>query len=295
MSWCRIRKWCAIFSVVGIVVLLIAAWFIGGALVAPANRVVGSPPPDLPAVSVRIESNSGTILSGWHLPLPNSNATAILLHSIRSDRRSMLSRARLLRKHGYSTLLIDFQAHGESSGNNITIGYLEKYDVSSAVEFVRKNDPNQKIAIIGSSLGGASTALAKPDVDVIVLESVFPTLSEAVHNRVKIRLGFLHHVIAPLLLVQLNPRLGISPNQLRPIDELGKIHCPILIASGDRDKHTTLSETKRMFDAVNEPKKLVIFSGAEHIDLLTYDPLKYENEIIGYVNQIIGKHIHKIE
>lgn len=295
MNWRRIRKWFSIVGVIGIVAILIAAWFVGGALVAPANRTVGPPPSNFPASSVQIESDSGATLAGWHLSLPNSDATVILLHPIRGDRRSMLSRAQLFRQHGYSTLLVDLQAHGESDGENITVGHLEQHDVRAAVEFVRDNSTNQKIAIVGRSLGGASTLFANPDVDAIVLESVYPTVAEAVHNRIQMRLGFLHHVVAPLLLVQLNPRLGVSPNQLCPIDQLEQIKCPIVFASGDCDEHTTISETRRMFEAASHPKQLCIFEGAEHIDLLAYDPSKYENEIIGYVNQIIGERIRRAE
>ena len=295
MNWRKIRKWFAVVAGVGLVALLLASWFIGGALVAPANRTVGDPPSDFPATSIQIESESGTTLAGWHLPLSNSNATAILLHPIRGDRRAMLSRAKLLRQHAYSTLLIDLQAHGESVGQNITVGHLEQHDVSAAVEYIRSSNPNQKIAIVGRSLGGASAVFANPGVDLIVLESVYPTVSEAVHNRVQMRMGFLHHIIAPLLLVQLNPRLGISPHELRPIVELENVKCPILIASGDCDEHTTIAETNRMFDAANEPKQLVVFRDAEHVDLLAYDPSKYENEIIGYMNQIIGERIRGAE
>lgn len=295
MNWRRTRKYCFVIAGVGIVGVLIASWFIGGALIAPANSTIGNPPTDFPAINVQIESDSGTTLAGWHLPLPNAKVTAILLHPLRSNRRSMLSRARALQRNGYSTLLVDLQAHGESIGENITVGHLEKHDVRAAVKFVRDADPNQKIAIIGWSLGGAATVLASPDVDVIVLESVYPTVTEAVHNRIQMRLGFLHHVVAPLLLVQLNPRLSVSPDQLRPIDYLREIKCPVLIASGDCDQHTTFSETNRMFDAANEPKKLTIFKGAEHIDLYAYDPAKYESEIIGYVNEIIGDSLGRDE
>jgi len=295
MNWRRIRKYCATIAFIGIGALLAASWFVGGALVAPANRTIGEPPADFPATAVQIESDSGTTLAGWHLPVRDSNATAILLHPIRGDRRSMLSRAKLLRQHGYSTLLVDLQAHGESIGENITIGHLEKHDVLASVDFIRDRDPTQKIAVIGCSLGGVSTVLAIPDVDVIVLESVYPTVTEAVHNRIRMRLGFLHHIITPLLLAQLKPRLGVSPNQLRPITGLQDIRCPILLASGDRDEHTTISETNQMFRAANKPKNLVIFTGAAHVDLLAFDPPKYEDEIVGYVNRIIGERVRGAE
>lgn len=288
MNWRRIRKWCLSFAAVLSVVLLVATWFVGGALVAPANRTVGLPPANFPATSVEIESDSGATLAGWHLPLADSKATVILLHPIRGDRRSMLARARLFRKHGYSTLLIDLQAHGESTGENITLGFREKHDVIAAVEFVREEDPGGKIAIVGRSLGGASTLFANPAVDVIVLESVYSTVSKAVHNRVEMRLGFLHHVVAPLLLVQLNPRLGISPKELCPIDQLKNVRCPVVITVGGHDQHTTLDESRQMFEAANEPKKLVVFEGAGHVDLLDFDAGKYEKEVVESVEQVIN-------
>lgn len=291
MNWRQIRKWFSILALTVTLMVLFVAWGVGGRLVAPANRVVGDPPSDFPAVTVQISSESGAELVGWYLPVPDSRATAILLHPIRGDRRSMLSRGKLFRKHGYSTLMIDLQAHGESHGENITIGHLEKLDVHAAVEFVRQRDAAQKIAIIGCSLGGASTVLANPDVEVMVLESIYPTVTEAVHNRVQMRLGPLHHVIAPLLLVQLHPRLGVSAGQLCPIVELSKVHCPVLIASGDQDEHTTIDETRELFEAANELKQLVVFEGAAHIDLLDYSPEKYEDEVVAFVDQVIGERV----
>jgi len=189
MKWRRIRKWLLLVAGAGIVTLVGAIWFLGGVLIAPANRVVGPPPSDFPASTVNFRSDSGATLAAWHLPVPRSNTTAILLHPIRGDRRSMISRAKLLNKHGYSTLLVDLQAHGESIGDNITIGHLERFDVLAAIEYVRNIDSRQKIVIVGCSLGGASALFAQPDVDAIVLESVYSTVAEAVHNRVQIRWG----------------------------------------------------------------------------------------------------------
>ena len=295
MNWRRIRKWLLLIAGIGSVATVVVAWLVGDALVAPANRVVGPPPNDFPASTVTISSASKATLAAWHLPVSQSNATAILLHPIRGDRRSMISRARLFNKHGYSTLLVDLQAHGESTGQNITMGHLERYDVLAAVEYIRSIDPNQKIVIVGSSLGGASTLFAPPDIDAILLESVYPTVSEAVHNRVQMRLGVLHHIVAPLLLIQLRPRLGVLPDQLCPIDQLAGIHCPILIASGDCDRHTTIEETRRLFGAANEPKHLIVFEGAGHVDLLAHDHAKYENEIVAILNKIIGVRTQRTE
>jgi len=265
------------------VAFMVAVWVVGGHLVAPANRIVGPPPGDLLCEVVTIESESGSSLAAWYLPNPASTATVILLHPVRSDRRSMLDRARFLAEQDYDVLLIDMQAHGESQGENITIGHREKLDVVAAVDFVKQRQPNHRIGIDGWSLGGAATLLASPlGVDAIVIESVYPSISEAVYDRVAIRLGPLNHLVAPALLSQLKPRLGISPSDLRPIDFVGKVGCPLLVIAGDADAHTPLEETQQMFAEAAEPKRLVLFEGAAHEDLLAFDRERYEAEIGGF-------------
>ena len=261
------------------------AWWLGGSLVAAAHRRVGPPPTGLNVESVTIASKSNSALAAWYVPAADARATVILLHPIRGDRRVMLARAWLLHDRGYSTLLFDFQAHGESPGDHITVGYLERHDVLAAVEYVRGRHPDHRIGIIGCSLGGAAALLATPpEIDALILESVYPTISEAVHNRVSMRLGPLHHVMAPVLLAQLRPRLGISPSGLRPIECIGNFSCPVLIAVGELDQHTTVAETRRMYDAACEPKQLAIFPHAGHTDLLNHNPSLYEQKIVSFLN-----------
>ena len=78
----------------------------------------------LPLESVVIPSSSGASLAGWYLPGAGRGAV-LLLHSAKSNRLVMVDRMRFLRDAGYSTLAIDFQAHGESTGDQITLGRLE--------------------------------------------------------------------------------------------------------------------------------------------------------------------------
>jgi len=188
----------------------------------------------------------------------------------------MLGRAELLHDAGYAALLVDLQAHGESTGKNITAGYRERLDVAAIVKFLRTTKPQHRLGIVGRSLGGAAAVLASPlDIDALVVESVYPTITEAVHNRVSMRMGVLSYVFAPALLVQLKPRLGVFPSQLCPIDHIQDAGCPVLIAAGDCDRHTTMDESQRLYTAASEPKQLVVFKGAAHTDLLTYDRKNY--------------------
>jgi alpha-beta hydrolase superfamily lysophospholipase len=269
-----------------IVAGLIASWFVAGALVAPSPRVIGDPPRELNATAFTLNSDSGSLISGWHTQPNSSNGVIVLLHGIRGSRLSMLDRARMLHDAGYATVMIDLQAHGESSGDVVTVGYLEQHDVRAAVEFARREHPNEPIGVIGVSLGGAAALLASPlDIDALVLESVYPNIHDAIHNRVAAILGPLSTIPASLLLIQLQPRLGISPTELRPIDHMPDIECPVCVASGTDDQHTTESETQAMFSAAPEPKHLWLVDGAAHVDLLRDDPMQYRQQIVRFLDR----------
>ncbi len=117
----------------------------------------------------------------------------------------------------------------------------------------------------------------------LAIESVYSTVTDAVHNRVCHKVGPLHHLLSPLLLYQLKPRIGVTPEQLRPIDHVDDIDCPILILSGDADRHCTVDETRRMFAAAREPKSLHLFPGAGHVDLYAYDQAVWSQRVLTFL------------
>lgn len=276
---------------------LIASWFVAGALVAPSRSVVGDPPRELNATAFTLKSESGSTISGWHSQPRFGSGVVVLLHGIRGSRLSMLARARMLHELGYATVMIDLQAHGESTGEVITVGYLERHDVRAAVEFARKEHPDEPIGVIGVSLGGAAALLASPlSIDALVLESVYPNIHDAIHNRVSAILGPFSTIPASLLLIQLKLRLGISPTDLRPIDHMPNVGCPVLVASGTEDHHTVESETQAMFSAAQAPKDIWLVDGAAHVDLLRVDPIQYQQRIGDFLyRHLRDDHKHAID
>ena len=282
----RLRNWIAGLSFLLLISMVASCWFVGGRLVRPAQRTVGPPPAGvdhLAIETVSIPSQSGANLAGWWIEHEHPTATVVLLHPIRADRRAMLGRAMLLYQAGYSTLLVDLQAHGESPGDAITMGSLERFDAQAAVAYVRSRHGDQPVGVIGWSLGGAAALLGSPlPIDAMIVESVYPTIEEATDNRVAAKLGVGSKLITPMLLAQLGPRLNIQAANLQPIDYVPQVGCPLLVLGGDRDYHTTLEETGRMYKAAKEPRQLQIFSGAGHEDLLRFDSELYQRTVLAF-------------
>jgi alpha-beta hydrolase superfamily lysophospholipase len=275
-----------VVAAVAVVLGLVWAWWVGSTLVRPAPGVVPLPA-DFPARALTVP---GTRIAAWRRDGGASAPVMLLLHARGGDRASMLPRARLLGRHGFSVALIDLQAHGETPGTAITFGWRESADVRATLQWLRREVPERRIGIIGCSLGGAAVLLGPQPVgaDAVVLEAVYPRVRQAIENRIRIRLGGLAPVLAPLLLVQIGPRLQVSPDDLEPIRSIGRLGAPVLVVAGSRDRHTTPAESEELFRAAAEPKGLWVVEGAHHQDFFAYDPAGYERQVVGFLRAHLG-------
>ena len=136
------------------VILLIAmgavaciTWWIGSRLSAPVPREIGPLPSTLPGVTtVSFPSASGSRIRAWFAAGRPRRGTVVLAHARRRDRREMLGRAEFLHHAGYSVLLFDAQAHGESPGRQTSFGHLEALDAAAAVSFAQARAPDSPVA-----------------------------------------------------------------------------------------------------------------------------------------------------
>jgi fermentation-respiration switch protein FrsA (DUF1100 family) len=275
---------------------LCGAVLIAGVLMSrPVQSEVDPPPPGLANVeNVRIPSGSGTVLGGWWIDGEPGGGCMILMHGVRRNRRTMSRRAEILQQNGFAVLLFDFQAHGLSPGRAITFGHLEARDAAAAVAFVRQRLPDECLGVIGVSLGGAAALLPRVplDVDALVLESVFPDLRSALANRLRIHIGpvagrALAPVLAPLFRLLMWTVLGVRSSRLRPIDHIATVTAPVLIASGTRDRSTTIAEARSLFERATEPKQFWAVEGAGHVNLERYDPDAYWPVILPFITRYV--------
>jgi len=258
---------------------------LGWTLSRPVPARVGPPPASLDAEAVAFPSQSGSVIHGWLSRSPAARASVLLLPGVRANRLSMVPRAEFLRRAGYSTLLIDFQGTGESAGDAITFGWRERFDVLAAVQCLKARIPGRPVAVIAVSLGGAATLLAGPPLEVqgVVLEAVYPSIDRAVVNRLRMRIGPFAPVVAPLLLAQLRPRLHLGAADLKPVEHIGAIGCPVLLIGGTLDRHTTVADTERLFAAAREPKELWLIPNAAHVDFLEFAGEAYRRRILAFL------------
>lgn len=283
-----------LFAGSGLAILALAAALIvpGELLTRPARQAVGAPPPELAAEAIALPTPDGGRIAGWFAASAGDRAAVLLLHGVRGDRRSMVGRALTLRRAGYAVLLVDLPAHGESTGERITFGWRERDGVRAALAELRRRLPDAPIGVVAVSLGAASFTLAEiaPAPQAAVLEAMYPTIDDAVADRLAMRLGAAGRAIAPLLLAQMPWRLGVTAEQLRPIAALPHIGAPVLIVAGTEDRHTTFAESRRLFEVAAEPKRFHAVVGAAHVDFHAFDGAGWEAAVLPFLARHLDGH-----
>ena len=240
---------------------------------------------------IELESRSGSTIRGWFAPGRPGSGAVVLLHGIGASAADMLARARFLRSAGYSVLAIDFRGHGASGGARPTYGGLESWDALAAVQFLRAALPSERIGVIGISMGGAAALLgpAPLPVQVLVLESVYPTIRDGIRNRLRAWLGPIGSALTPLAMRWLFPRDGVAAQDLRPVDRVHEQTAPVFVIAGSIDGYTPLAESRELFERAPEPKAFWSVEGAGHVDLYAFAGAEYERRVGDFLARYLRK------
>ncbi len=112
------------------------------------------------AETKHITTSDGLKIAYWYFPAAAHRSTVILIHgyNTRGGKPQMLKHAAYLNREGYSTVLLDLRAYGESDGTKMSLGVHEWKDVAAVVDHFKKLPENQdkKVGIFGVSMGGAT-------------------------------------------------------------------------------------------------------------------------------------------
>ena len=95
---------------------------------------------------VVLESDDGIKLSGWFIPNNKTKITIIVMHGYPADKANLLGIAEFLAKE-FNVFLFDFRSFGQSEGRYTTGGYLEREDLTEAIDYLEKKKNMRDIEI----------------------------------------------------------------------------------------------------------------------------------------------------
>lgn len=200
---------------------------------------------------------SGQNVHGWWYPAGNKDAPAVLyLHGVRWNLTGQLFRIEQLHALGYSVLAIDYRGFGQSQGDlpSETTVYEDARIAWERFKLLQP-DPSKRL-IYGHSLGGAvaidlAVELGQQTplpVRGLVIESTFTSLAD----------------VATAVANTSLPVRWLLSQKFDSIDKIADIHMPLLVVHGLDDRYVPPRFSQQLFEAAEEPKRLLLVPGASH-------------------------------
>lgn len=200
-------------------------------------------------------------LAGWRIPARSPRrGTVVYLHGVADNRGSALTAAQRFPDRGFDVVAYDSRAHGESGGDLCTYGFNEKRDLQRVIDQVEGG----LVVVIGSSLGaavGLQAAAEDPRISAVVAAESFSDLKTVATERAPwfFTGGAIRRSFA------LAERLGqFRVEEVSPVAAAARIHVPVFLIHGADDRETPPEHSRRIFDALGGPKRLLILEGAGH-------------------------------
>jgi fermentation-respiration switch protein FrsA (DUF1100 family) len=221
------------------------------------------------AAAVSFLTADGLTLNGWFVSgtrMPDF--TLILFNGNAGNRAFRAPLAAALAQARISVLLFDYRGFGGNPGSPTEAGLKEDARAARAYVMSRADVDPRKLVYFGESLGtavAAELAGAHPPAGLI-LRSPFTSLTDV---------GRHHYAFLPVR--------WLLRDRYATIDRIARVNTPLLIIGGDRDRIVPIEQTRRVYEAANEPKRLLEIEGADHND----DSLLAGPEMIGGILQFL--------
>jgi len=112
-----------------------------------------------PGQTVQITAADGLRLNGVYYPNAGSHLWVIALHGYRGSHTGVTNLAQHYYDAGYQVLTPDLRACGDSEGDYVGMGWLDRKDVLQWIDWVLAQDSEAEIVLHGVSMGAATTMM----------------------------------------------------------------------------------------------------------------------------------------
>ncbi|HEX2022288.1 MAG TPA: alpha/beta hydrolase, partial [Candidatus Thermoplasmatota archaeon] len=123
-----------------------------------------------------------------------------------------------------------------------------------------------------------------PEVDAIVADSAFATLTNIASNSITRFTGLPKYPYGPLSVLFAGWMVGRDVGDNRPVDAIGTLRVPVLVIQGDADDIAYPDDDGRALAAAAPPgSRLWLAPGAHHVGASRTLPEEYEARVLGFL------------
>ena len=170
---------------------------------------------------------------------------------------------------GYELVLVDQRAHGQSSGNWIGFGVLERYDCLSWIRYLNAEFGTIPTFLSGISMGCTTVLMAQgldlpENVKGVIADCGFTSPKEIIAHVMKKKLHLPPTLLMPILSGFSKIFAGYFFGEYSAIDAMKAAKLPIIFIHGKDDRFVPPEMTVRNYEACVSVKELILVEGAGH-------------------------------
>lgn len=222
----------------------------------------------------------------------NSNKWAIVVHGYGGSGKLMSDKSKYFYDMGYNVLIPDLRGHGKSEGDYIGMGWKDRLDIISWINFIIKENPNAEIVLHGTSMGAATVLMTSGEnlpsnVKAIVADCAYTSAWDEFSYQLETYLKVPSYYILNVTNMVTKLKAGYSLKEASALECVKKATVPILYIHGDKDKFVPYSMMDKLYDATNSPKEKLTIEGGEHANSDLVSPFLYWLTVEDFLNQYV--------
>ena len=241
-----------------------------------------------------ITSQDGLKLHSYHVKnQSSSNKWVITVHGYTSEGINMSSYAKKYYDNGYNVLIPDLRSHGLSEGDYIGMGWDDRLDIISWINYILNEDPNADIVLHGISMGAATVLMTSGEkipsnVKVIIADCGYTSVWDEFAYQLDDLFSLPEFPILNVSSIVSKIRAGYFLGEASSIEQVKKSKTPILYIHGDQDDFVPYYMMEELYNETSSEKEMLTIKGAEHAKASEVDPETYWTTVNNFINKYIN-------
>lgn len=226
-----------------------------------------------PFEEITIRARDGIRLRGYFLPAEKPTDRLVIgLHGYTSEGLgSFAAHAYFFNKRDFDVLILDLRAHGQSEGDYIGFGVLDRYDCLDWINYVEERFNGKKRILLHGTSMGASTALMTlgfkelpASVKGVISDCAFTSPYDVFVHILK-----RDYHLPPFPIMNINSvicrnKAGYSFNDYSTLTALKDTDRPVLFIHGAEDNFVPVRMSMENAEACASPNEIIIIPNAGH-------------------------------
>lgn len=195
---------------------------------------------------------------------------------------------------GYDCLIVDHRAHGQSQGDYIGFGILDRYDCRAWIDYIDKRfDKKKSIVLYGVSMGGTIVLMTSAisglsaSVKAVIADCAFTSPYDVFAHILHRDYHLPVHPIMDINNAFCRKKAGYGFSDYSTLDAVKESKVPIMFIHGENDDFVPVWMSKKNYEQCQSEKELLLVENAAHAASYYEATELYQNKVKAFVEKYV--------